>query len=74
MYVGITRAKVTLTITLARQRKKFGEVLDCTPSRFLDELPADDLQIEGNGERDPKVNKARGRATLNSLRNMFDDL
>ena len=74
MYVGITRAKVTLTITLARQRKKFGEVLDCTPSRFLDELPADGLQIEGNGERDPKVNKARGRATLNSLRNMFDDL
>lgn len=73
MYVGITRAKVTLTITLARQRKQFGEVLDCTPSRFLDELPQDALQIEGNGEKDPKVNKARGRATLNSLRSMFDD-
>ncbi len=74
MYVGITRAKVTLTMTLARQRKQFGEVLDCTPSRFLDELPQDALQIEGNGEKDPKVNKARGQATLNSLRNMFDDL
>ncbi len=74
MYVGITRAKVTLTITLARHRKQFGEVLDCTPSRFLDELPQDALQIEGNGEKDPKVNKARGQATLNSLRNMFDDL
>ena len=74
MYVGVTRAKVTLTITLARQRKQFGEVIDCTPSRFLAELPQDDLLIEGNGEKDPKVNKARGKATLNSLRSMFDDL
>jgi len=74
MYVGITRAKVTLTMTLARQRKQFGEVIDCTPSRFIDELPQDDLLIEGNGEKDPKVNKARGKATLNSLRNLFDDL
>lgn len=73
-YVGITRAKETLTITLARQRKQFGELLDCSPSRFLDELPQDDLQIEGNGEKNPEVNKARGRATLSSLRNMFDDL
>jgi ATP-dependent DNA helicase Rep len=74
MYVGITRAKVTLTITLARQRKQFGEVLDRTPSRFLDELPQHDLFIEGNGEKDPKVNKARGKATLSSLRSLFDDL
>ena len=74
MYVGLTRAKVTLTITLARQRKQFGEVLDCTPSRFLEELPQEDLLIEGNGEKDPKVNQARGKATLNSLRSMFDDL
>ena len=74
MYVGITRAKVTLTITLARARKQFGEVRDCIPSRFLDELPADDLLVEGNGEKNPEVNKARGKATLNSLRSMFDDL
>lgn len=73
-YVGITRARKTLTLTLARQRKQFGEVLDCTPSRFIDELPPEDLETEGHGERNEAVNKARGRATLNSLRNMFDDL
>jgi len=73
-YVGITRAKKTLTMTLARQRKQFGELIDCTPSRFLDELPQEDLEVEGNGEKNPELNKARGRATLNSLRNMFDDL
>jgi len=32
------------------------------------------LEVEGNGEKNPEANKARGRATLNSLRNMFDDL
>ncbi|RVU31708.1 DNA helicase Rep [Neptunomonas marina] len=73
-YVGITRAKKTLTMTLARQRKQFGELIDCTASRFLDELPPEDLETEGHGEKNERVNQARGRATLNSLRNMFDDL
>ena len=37
-YVGITRAKRTLAITLARKRKQYGELVECSPSRFLDEL------------------------------------
>jgi len=73
-YVGITRAQKTLTMTLARQRRQFGEWVDCTPSRFLDELPQDDLQHEGLGEASPEQNRARGRATLSSLKGMFDDL
>ncbi|WP_067869785.1 DNA helicase Rep [Neptuniibacter marinus] len=71
-YVGITRAKRCLTITLAKQRKQYGEVLDCLPSRFLDELPPEDLEIEGAGEKCPVQNQKRGQATLNSLKNMFD--
>ncbi len=42
-YVGITRAKSTLTMTLAKERKRFGAQIKCSPSRFLDELPTDDL-------------------------------
>lgn len=38
-YVGITRAQQTLTITMARTRKRHGEKIICEPSRFLDELP-----------------------------------
>jgi ATP-dependent DNA helicase Rep len=49
LYVGITRARRQLTLTWAKQRKQFGEMLSCTPSRFLEELPADDLQREGEG-------------------------
>ncbi|NVK40590.1 MAG: DNA helicase Rep [Oceanospirillaceae bacterium] len=72
-YVGITRARQTLTMTLAKQRKQYGEVVDCMPSRFLDEVPQEDLEIEGQ-ERSEDQNRARGRATLNSLKSLLDGL
>ena len=71
-YVGVTRAKQCLTITLAKQRKQYGEVLDCIPSRFLDELPQEDLEIEGAGEKCVVQNQKRGKATLSDLKNLFD--
>ena len=72
-YVGITRARETLTMTMARKRKQFGEVMETTPSRFLDELPEADLEWEGRGDEDPKKNVAQGQATLAGLKGLFDD-
>ena len=43
-YVGITRAGRTLSLAYAKTRQKFGETLQCEPSRFLYELPEDDLE------------------------------
>ena len=43
-YVGITRAKSTLTLSYAKTRQKFGETQHCEPSRFLFELPEQDLE------------------------------
>jgi ATP-dependent DNA helicase Rep len=59
MYVGITRARQGLTITLAEQRKAGGQMKQMTPSRFLDELPEDELEWLGRkkklaGNIDPK--------------------
>ncbi len=71
-YVGITRARQTLTMTLANQRKQYGEVVDCAPSRFLAELPQEDLAIEGGAETCPVRNRNRGRETLSSLLDSFD--
>ena len=71
-YVGITRAQRTLTLTLAGKRKQFGDVSDTTPSRFLDELPQEDIEREGFGEFTPEKNFARGEETLANLLNMFD--
>lgn len=71
-YVGITRAKKTLTMTLAAKRKQFGEMMDCLPSRFLDEIPPEDLEREGFGEDNPEQNLRKGRETMADLKNMFD--
>lgn len=67
-YVGITRAQKTLCITLAKQRRRAGELQDCQPSRFLDELPQDSLEWFGKGgERDPVKSKALAKSHLAGL-------
>jgi ATP-dependent DNA helicase Rep len=71
-YVGITRARETLTLTWARQRRQYGEKIDTTPSRFLDELPQGDLERIGGTEADEKKNSERGQETLASLQALFD--
>ncbi|PMR71219.1 DNA helicase Rep [Halomonas heilongjiangensis] len=71
-YVGITRARQTLTLTLARQRRAYGELMDCAPSRFLDELPADDLDWEGRADKeDPDKKQARGQDAIAGLRSLL---
>ena len=67
-YVGITRAKRTLAITHAAQRKRWGEVVVTQPSRFLDELPRAELDWRDAVEPDPAAKRARGRDALDALR------
>jgi ATP-dependent DNA helicase Rep len=71
-YVGITRAKRTLTFTLTGKRKQFGELSETSPSRFLEELPQDDIEREGFGAVSLEKNVARGEETISSLLNLFD--
>jgi ATP-dependent DNA helicase Rep len=71
-YVGITRAQKTLTFSLAARRRRQGETVDCEPSRFLAELPQDDLHWEGGlAQADPDERQARGRAHLANLRGIL---
>jgi len=71
-YVGITRAQKTLTMSVASYRKRYGEIIECTPSRFLDELPEDDLEWQGKAsEQDPETRIERGLAHLENLRSML---
>jgi ATP-dependent DNA helicase Rep len=70
-YVGITRARQTLALTFAAKRKQYGEIIDCSPSRFLDELPPEDLQWEGLDDAPVEVKAARGNAALADLRAML---
>jgi len=70
-YVGITRAQRSLTLTLAAKRKQFGEIISTTPSRFIEELPGDDIEKLGFGEASPEVRKARGKESLAAMKNLF---
>ncbi|MGY0216988.1 DNA helicase Rep [Endozoicomonadaceae bacterium StTr2] len=72
-YVGITRARKSLVMTLAGQRKQYGEMQDTQPSRFIDELPQEDLSLEGMGEPASKEQQvARGRDALAMLRQQLN--
>ena len=70
-YVGITRAQQTLAMTMAAKRRQFGETINCEPSRFIDELPQDDLTWQGGGTDDEQANEERGQETLAGLRGLF---
>jgi len=71
-YVGITRARRVLTISYASKRKQYGEMIACEPSRFLQELPEEDLNWEGRGnERSAEEKRERGNAHLANMRSML---
>jgi ATP-dependent DNA helicase Rep len=70
-YVGITRARNSLTLTLARHRRRFGETVACEPSRFLDELPAAELDRPDEREQSGEERRARGRAHLSVLKDLL---
>ena len=71
-YVGVTRARQELTITHAKHRRRYGEDMECEPSRFLYELPEDELEWEGGGRKlDEETSKARGKAHLASLKDLL---
>ncbi|OGT22064.1 MAG: ATP-dependent DNA helicase Rep [Gammaproteobacteria bacterium RBG_16_57_12] len=71
-YVGITRAQRTLTFSFSLRRKRYGEISACEPSRFLQELPGEDLAWEGgSATTDPEQRQTRGKAHLANLRGIL---
>ena len=72
-YVGITRAQRTLTITHCARRRRYGEVISCEPSRFLEEMRGEEVVFERRGEKpDPEQQRQRATAHLAGLRAMLE--
>jgi ATP-dependent DNA helicase Rep len=71
-YVGITRAQKVLFMTLVKERRQYGEVSNPEPSRFLHELPQDDLVWE---HKKPKVSaqerQQKSQVGIANLRDMM---
>ncbi|MGX5915473.1 DNA helicase Rep [Aliidiomarina sp. Khilg15.8] len=71
-YVGITRAQQRLIFTLSRERRQYGEVIRPEPSRFLMELPQDDVEWEDNKKKPTREEQQQKSATnIAALRNML---
>ncbi|QBY04307.1 DNA helicase Rep [Thalassotalea sp. HSM 43] len=72
-YVGVTRAKRELVFTYAQERRQYGEVIRTEPSRFLYEMPQDDLQWEQSGKRKQSAQETqtKGKAGVAGLRAML---
>ncbi|WP_394142679.1 DNA helicase Rep [Vibrio chagasii] len=73
MYVGITRAQKELTFTKCRERRQFGELIKPTQSRFLDELPHDDVEWESvKKPQSAEERMEKGQAHIANIRAMFN--
>jgi len=72
MYVGITRAKEMLTLSFSAKSRKYGEILSNDPSRFLEELPQDDLHWDGKDpEADAEVKMETAATHMARIRAML---
>ncbi|MGT3816946.1 DNA helicase Rep [Vibrio cholerae] len=72
MYVGITRAQRELTFMVCKERRQFGELIKPTQSRFLDELPQEDLEWEVKKKPVTQEERmAKGQEHIANLRAMF---
>ena len=74
MYVGITRAKRQLTLTHCVKRKKQGTWQFPEPSRFIDEMPQEDIKILGRKGGEPIVSKEEGRRNLADIIGRLDSM
>ncbi len=71
-YVGMTRARHTLTFTRSRARQQFGETSACDGSRFLDDLPPEDVVIMGELDTtSAEQSRAAGKDALKGLMDML---
>jgi ATP-dependent DNA helicase Rep len=74
MYVGITRAKEQVALMYAKRKRRYGEIIANEPSRFLQELPAEDLHWSGrDAELDTAHREELASSHIARLANLLAD-
>jgi ATP-dependent DNA helicase Rep len=73
LYVGMTRAKEQLWLSYAREANRWGSKLRLKPSRFLDELPAEEIQRDGaDPAADAERKQERASAGFAAIKALLD--
>ncbi|MDO4682134.1 MAG: exodeoxyribonuclease V subunit gamma [Lautropia sp.] len=66
MYVAITRARRSLTLSWCRQRKRARQMVECQPSRFITEM-----QLDAEARNNTPVSADEAKKKLAALRAML---
>jgi ATP-dependent DNA helicase Rep len=73
LYVGITRAKEQLWLSYSKEAQRWGERQRNLPSRFLNELPAEELQRDGaDPVADAEQKKERATVGFANIRALLE--
>jgi ATP-dependent DNA helicase Rep len=73
-YVGITRAKERVCVSYAARSRRYGEIIANEPSRFLAELPPDDLHWDGrDAEQDAEAKHELASSHIARLASLLAD-
>ena len=67
MYVGVTRAKKSLTLSYCSRRRRARETMACDPSRFIDELGDDVRMPDKPSDADTKASGSDRLAALKAM-------
>ncbi len=70
-YVGITRAQQSCTFSYCTHRKRYGDINESDPSRFLSELPEEDLEWTSKHPVDKSEQQSRSRDNIAHLKALF---
>ena len=70
-YVAITRAREKLLISSCAKRHKQNSIIECTPSRFLDEIPENLVEYH---EAQKEISMEQGHSILSDMLKQFKKL
>ena len=73
MYVGVTRAENKLYLTTAKRRQMWGEYKYYTPSRFLDEIPANLIDEEESAYSEYSSDRSTFRTAVKSVKGKYNE-
>ncbi len=73
-YVAVTRAEKFLHLSYASTRFRFGNLIYCEPSRFIEELPAEIVEFRGLKSRKVKTAAERQAERSSQLKKQLDKL